>query len=349
MKNKFFQFFILGIIILFIAKGNQAILYAKESLELCYHLIIPTLFPFFICSGLLIYSGFCESLSKIFSPIMKPLFNVNPNGSAAFILGIISGYPLGAITVCNLYQGFYISKTEAERMLGFCNNSGPLFIMGAVGIGMYSGVKVGIILYSVHLLSAVLTGMILRFYKKDNFLAPPSRITTAKSSPVAGFGDVLENSVKSILSVCGAVVFFSVISRLLLDFINIREDYLAFVSGVLEFASGTLKISQLNTDLASKLILSAFIVGFAGISVHIQVLAVVSKHELSMKPYILGKLLHGTISAGLMWVVFKLSKLEQLKCPSLSGGFAFSGFYIAAAVVVILLAGMIIKKNIRYD
>lgn len=332
--------------VLYVAKGRDAIYYGQEAMTLCYEMIIPTLFPFFVCSGLLIYSGFCESLSRIFSPVMKPLFNVNPSGSVAFVLGIISGYPLGAVTVCNLYEGFYISKSEAERLLSFCNNSGPLFILASVGIGMYSGVEIGILLYTVHIISALIVGFLMRFYKKDDFIAPKSQITTRENTPFAGFGEVLENSVKSILNICGSIMLFSVISRLVLDFFSLDDVSFSFVSGILEFASGTAKIAGLDLDFVKKMIMSAFVVGFAGISVLVQVMAVVSKHGLSLKPYILGKLLHGGISALLMWGVLRfLPKLETFKEVSLGGGFAMGSLYTVFAVFLILLIVILLKRK----
>ncbi len=346
MKNKFFQFLILSIIVLFIVKGEEAIFYAKEATELCYNMIIPTLFPFFICSGILIYSGFCETVAKIFSPVMKPLFNVSPNGSAGFILGIISGYPLGAITVCNLYEGHYITKTEAERMLGFCNNSGPLFILGSIGIGMYFSVKVGIMLYIFHIISAVFVGVILGFYKRNDFLAPETKILVRENSPVAGFGEVLENSLKSILNVCGAVMFFSVVSRLLLDFVNYKEEYMALIYGICEFASGTARVSALDIDFVYKMVLSSLIVGFAGISVHIQVLSVVSRHSLSMKPYIFGKILHGTISAVLIFAFLKLSDLAKSgDIVNLSSGFMMNSIFITGSVIIIFIISFLFKRK----
>lgn len=345
MKNKFFQCLLLSAILLLIVKGDKSIIYAKDALELCYNMIIPTLFPFFICSGLLIYSGFCESMAGIFAPLMKPLFNVNPNGSAAFVLGIISGYPLGAMTVCDLYEGFYISKTEAERMLSFCNNSGPLFILGAVGVGLYSGLWVGVCLYAVHIISAILVGVIMRFYKKNAFLAPKAKITVRENSPIAGFGEVMENSVRSILNVCGAVMFFSVISRLCLDFVSLEDKYMVILKGITEFASGTKGVADLDADFASKMILSAFIVGFAGISVHVQVLAVVSKHGLSMKPYMIGKVLHGAVSAVLMWGVMRFSENADFSGKiNLSGGFAASSAYLLLSFVIII-AFVFFKKR----
>lgn len=348
MKNRFFQLFIFTIIILFVAKGSRAIIYAQEAMKLCYEMIIPTLFPFFVCSGLLIYSGFCETLSKIFAPVMKPLFNVNPSGSVAFILGIISGYPLGAVTVCNLYEGFYISKSEAERLLGFCNNSGPLFILASVGIGLYSGLKVGIMLYLVHIVSAILVGCFMRFYKKNDFAAPKSEITTRENTPLAGFGEVLENSVKSILNICGSVMLFSVVSRLFLDFFKLDDIAVSFISGILEITSGTARIATLDVDFFYKMIMSSFIVGFAGISVLIQVLGVVSKHGLSLKPYIFGKLLHGVISAVLMCGgLLVLPKIRTFKEISFGGGFVIGSLSMIISIVVFVLCGILFAKKAK--
>ncbi len=63
---------------------------------------------------------------------MKPIFNVPGIGAYAFIMGIISGYPVGAKIVTEFRKNGECSKVEAERLLSFSNNSGPLFIIGTV-------------------------------------------------------------------------------------------------------------------------------------------------------------------------------------------------------------------------
>ncbi len=63
---------------------------------------------------------------------MKPIFNVPGIGAYAFIMGIISGYPVGAKIVTEFRKNGECSKAEAERLLAFTNNSGPLFIIGTV-------------------------------------------------------------------------------------------------------------------------------------------------------------------------------------------------------------------------
>ena len=111
---------------------------SKEALNLCINVIIPTLFPFFVFSSLAISLGLADILGKIFGGIMKPIFNVNGSCSTAFILGLISGFPVGAKTAISLYQNGQCSKTEAERILSFSNNAGPAFVLGTVGIGIWN-------------------------------------------------------------------------------------------------------------------------------------------------------------------------------------------------------------------
>lgn len=341
MKKFILYTAIAAIICLIVSGAQQSIVFAHDAINICFEIIIPTLFPFFICSGLLIYSGFCEVLAKLFRFCMKPLFNVSPAGSSAFIMGIVSGYPLGAVTAGELYSNNYLSQTEAERLLAFCNNSGPLFILASVGIAVYANMKIGIMLYIAHILAALTVGILFRFYKKSDFTAPPTVMTSPKRSIGEIFSISLQNAISSMLTVCGAVLFFSVVSRLILNLVSLNPAADAALSGVMEFVTGTLKISYLNTALGKKLILTSFIVGFAGLSVHAQVMAVTVKYGLSLKPYILGKLLHGIFAAlytciYLHFFPVTASVFAPMK-PSMSKAFAaVSSYELSFAGAVVL-------------
>lgn len=319
---------------------EKSIMYSKQALGMCYEIIIPSLFPFFVCSGILVYSGFAQTLSNLFRPVMKPLFNVNENGAAAFVLGIISGYPLGAVTACQLYEGAYLSKSEAERLLAFCNNSGPLFILGAVGTAMFKNPKIGIILYISHIISAVLVGILAGFYQKDKFCAPKSRITNVDESPSAIFSKVLLNSINSILTVCGAIVFFFTVSGIVIGIMPFSPPLNALVSALLEFTGGIKRISLLPIPLNLRVIASSFSVGFAGLCVHIQVMAVTSRYGLSLKPYIFGKFLHGTFSAVLTYVLLMLfPQTVSVFKPSgavFAGGFYFGSMFVIFSALAVL-------------
>ena len=335
---------------LMVFSPESSIFYSKQALLMCYEIIIPSLFPFFVCSGILVYSGFAQSCAKLFRPVMKPLFNVNENGAAAFVLGIISGYPLGAVTACQLYENAYLSKSEAERLLAFCNNSGPLFILGAVGAAIYQNAKIGVILYITHIVSAVFVGVIFRFYCREKFSAPKSRLNTENLPPAEIFSKVLANSLNSILTVCGAIVFFFTASNLLTMLLPENVFFDATISAILEFTGGIKKISGLTIPLASRLAMSSFAVGFAGLCVHMQVMAVTAKYGLSLKPYILGKLLHGVLSSILTLLILrfypKTLGVFKMTGARLSCGFCWSSVYVlSVSFLIILLSAFIISSK----
>lgn len=341
VKKLLIYAFAIGCAALLAIYAQNAISYAKNALDICFGMIVPSLFPFFICSGILIYSGFCELLSKMFRFCMRPLFGVSPAGSSAFILGIVSGYPLGAITAGELYSNSYLSKTEAERLLAFCNNSGPLFILGSVGIAIYTNIGYGIALYVSHILAALTVGVLFRFYGRNKHSAPPSKMTSPNRSIGEIFDISLQNGIRNILTVCGAVLFFSVVSRLILDLIPLSGTAEAVVSGILEFVTGTVRISQLGINTARKLILTAVIVGFAGISVHAQVMAVIAKYRLSLLPYIIGKALHGILAGIYMFIYIQINPITSVVFKtSISGSLAASSAFetVTAAIAVCLCA-----------
>ena len=327
---------------LIVQHAALSVAYVKDAMNLCFEMIIPTLFPFFVCSGILIYSGFCEIPAKMLRFCMKPMFGVSPAGASAFVLGIISGYPLGAITAGELYENNYISKTEAERLLAFCNNSGPLFILGSVGAAVYSDIKIGAMLYLTHILAAITVGVIFRFYKKNEFTAPPTVMTTPKRSVGEIFNIALQNAIRNILTVCGAIVFFSMISRIALNILPLNETIYAVLSGIMEFAGGTAAVANLSLPIAKKLIITAVSVGFAGICVHIQVIAVIAKYRLSLVPYFIGKLLHGLLAALYMLILLHFKPITNaVFAPSAAKAFAASSSIEIASVAVFSIIGIV--------
>lgn len=105
---------------------------SKSGFKLWANNVVPSLFPFFIATNLLSHTNVIKHISKYCNKIMRPLFNVPGESAYAFIIGLISGYPVGAKIVTDLRNNNLCTKDEGERMLCFTNNSGPLFIIGTV-------------------------------------------------------------------------------------------------------------------------------------------------------------------------------------------------------------------------
>lgn len=136
-------FVIFTICLVLFSKENLSA--TKSGLTLWANSVVPALLPFFIATELLSYTNVTEVIGRLLNRYMKPIFNVPGIGAYAFVMGIISGYPVGAKIVTKFRQDGLCTKAEAERLLAFTNNSGPLFIIGTVGITMFGNTLVRII------------------------------------------------------------------------------------------------------------------------------------------------------------------------------------------------------------
>ena len=293
----------------------------KSGLTLWATSVVPSLFPFFVSTELLMHTRIVSILGHFLNKYMKPLFNIRGEGAFAFIMGIISGYPVGAKIASNFRKNNICSKEECERLLSFTNNSGPLFIVGTVGILMYGSTPIGILLFITHILACISVGIIFRFWKKNSSTTSTNLNFRLESKNVSfsNLGEILAESITSsistILLIGGFVVIFSsVISILkssgiinilstcfspLFNFLNIDTSFISpLLCGFLEITNGINSISQIACKkLSINIIFTAFLLGFGGISVLLQVLSITSKTDLSIKPYIYGKLLQGILAS----------------------------------------------------
>lgn len=295
---------------------------AKSGLVLWANSIVPVLFPFFVATELLSHTNLPYYLGKILNRFMKPIFNIRGEGSFAFIMGIISGYPIGAKIAANFRKNDICSKAECERLLSFTNNSGPLFIIGTVGVTMFGNSTIGFLLLITHLLASLTVGFIFRFwkYKEDLYYKPQTNYQNSNDNiSLSNLGGIIGNSISSsintILLIGGFVVLFSVIISILqtshllllmssilnplLSLLHIPIDFSSgIISGLLELTNGLNVICNIHIkQISINIIIASFLLGLGGLSILLQVWSTISKTDLSIKPYILGKLLHACISA----------------------------------------------------
>lgn len=280
-----------------ILKSDIAAKSAASSLATCANILLPSLFPFFVLSKYFIKSGGASSAGKLFSPIMRRLFKINGSGGAAFFLGVLSGYPIGAKTAADLYGEGLLTKDETDRLICFCNNSGPLFIIGAVGSGMFGSKTVGIILYGAHIAAAITVGVLLAVFAD----CPKYVLPQKKSSPHANpFTEAVEESVGSLINVFAYVIFFAAVLDIAASFglfSPIRKNLVPAVCSVFEVTLGIKKLSALSEPLSFKLPLAAFMLGWGGLSIHMQTKGVLKNFDFKFKKYLKFKLLHGIIAA----------------------------------------------------
>lgn len=322
-----FLLFTIGLVLF----SNSNLTAAKSGLALWANSVVPSLLPFFIATELLCNTNIVYLFRKFLNPFMKPLFNVSGEGSFALVMGIISGYPTGAKIASKFRENGTCSKEECERLLSFTNNSGPLFIIGTVGISMFGNTMIGFLLFITHILASLTVGIIFRFWKYNYYsklietnsnhlyTSISKSAYLSKNVSLLSLGEIIgnsiTNSISTILMIGGFVVLFSVvisilnasnilqllttISSPLFDFFGISAALSKYIIiGFLEITNGIYGIASVHIKIISiNIIIVAFLLGFGGFSVMLQVLSIISKTDLSPKPYFIGKILHGIIAA----------------------------------------------------
>lgn len=377
---------ILFVLCLILFSGS-AVKAAQNGLALWAGVVVPSLFPFFVASEIINSTGFIRTSGILLEPVMRPVFNVPGCASFALLLGVTSGYPVGAKITTDLRNGGLLSRDEAERLLSFTNNSGPLFIVGAVGTGMYGSSRIGIFLLACHILACLTVGVLFRFYRRSRYsrkkeVRKKDILKTFKTSlasqqaQAGGFGSVLgnaiKNSVSTILAIGGFIVLFAVIIQMLSEagLINILAGALSYIlsplgldrgvltgvlSGIFEITTGSGIVSRLaSVPIAVKLPAVSLIIGWAGLSVHFQVMSITSGTDIRILPYFFGKALQGVIAAIYTAVGIKLLRLETLaEVPVLgSNGSGASGslqlFLKSSLMMLASLVLLIVLSRIAY-
>lgn len=316
---------------------DQALEASIRGLNSWWEVVFPSLLPFFITAELLLAFGVVRFVGILFEPIMRPVFNVPGSGSFAWLMGMASGYPTGAKIAVRLREEKQVSQIEAERLVAFTNASSPLFIFGAVSVGFFHDVKLGVLLAISHYAGNTLVGICMRFHgnsekrkeskNKLSIKRAFKEMHQARLKDRRPFGEVLGdsviNSIKTLVMVGGFIILFSVIIKLLyltgvtlalaavLEYLFIllsfpTEYALPFISGFFEITTGIQMISQVAPDtLLVTVVLTSFIIGFNGFSVQAQVGSIISHTDIRFFPYFISRILHGIFASILSVFLYK--------------------------------------------
>ena len=288
---------ILAAAALLLLRPQEAAAAVREGLALCGGTVIPSLFPFFAAVSLLLQLGAAEALGSLFGPVMRPLFRMRGVCALPLLAGLLGGYPSGAKTAAGLYGQGRISRQEAELLLGFCDNCGPAFLLGYVGAGVLGDPGAGAALFAVHAAAAVLWGTVLCRVRRERGSAPArgGRIRRTASFPQA-LTAAVSGALQSMLNICAFVVLFRVLAAL--PPVRLPAPLL----GVLEMVTGTAALAPGRAGF----IAAAVMVGWGGLSVHCQAMAVAAPAELSFRWHWIGKALQAALSgllAAALWPV----------------------------------------------
>lgn len=329
--SKYSSYFFTAVIIILtlfmLINPRETVAASSFGFHLWYSTVFPALFPFFITAELLVRLRFVNILGLLFEPIMRPIFNLPGCSSLVLVMGFTSGFPVGAILTRNLYEKQMLTADEAERLVSFTNNSSPLFIVGAIGVGMFGNPAVGYLLAIAHYLSNLLLGILWGFKNPSkNYLRhPPIKHPKGSPSPINDsdseldsigkiLGGSINNAMNNILAVGGFIVIFSVLTRMLsywgfIDLIAVNVVKLfsifnltyplayGFGMGIFEITLGAQTVAAGNSpDLLASLVVISSILAFSGLSIIAQVMSIVAGIPIRISFYLLTRLMQAALS-----------------------------------------------------
>lgn len=282
---------ILGILILLIlSHSSLSLYYAFHGLTLWYGNMVPALLPFMIISGLIVKKGMASYVMTIIHPFIHLFFRVRSVLSYGIFMGFLCGFPMGAKVARDLYLQEQISKKEAEYLLAFCNNFGPIYMLSfALPImGMES--KIIPSLFGFYIIP-LLYGIILRYTLYSDIPSSSGKKALIPREPISlmqALYDSIKDSIESIAILCGYMVFFNLFN---LAIHIIVPQFLGYISPVFEITGGLGLLKNGNP------IYGFILLSFGGLCCYAQTYSVICNTDLSFGNYVKHKVLQTLLSS----------------------------------------------------
>ncbi len=283
-----------------------------NALFLCGNVIIPSLFPFCFCVLCILNSG-----------IFNRFHSSSPYIMGIALLSFIGGYPIGASLLNECVKSGILTPSNGRKMLGFCVNAGPAFVISAVGEAMLKSRDLGSLLFAAHLLSSV-TIMLLSGKIE---ISPHPQIST--TSFTDNFTLSAVKSAQSVMNICTFILLFAPITA----FLNTCCKPLAFLSEV------TLGVSR-----AKNIYLISFLLGFGGLCIWCQILAVAKALNIKLSTFALSRICHGLLSVGFTYLLLKIFPAAAATFSNIdkfTKKYSFSGESVSISLVIMCIVFII--------
>ncbi len=308
----FFVLIFLALIFIFVPSLSDSVI---DGIKLFFACVLPSLFPYFFITAILTELKTTSKISNVLSKPMNKLFKVNGACGYAFFMSVIAGFPMGAKLVSDLKEKGVLTQTESVRASAFCSTSSPVFLIVSVGSVMFRNSLFGLLLFISNILSAVIVGVIFSFYKRRE-RSSDYKINITENVDFV-FSDCVYSAVNSSLFVGAVITLFYTLTEVLVT-LKILSPLTLVLNKIFQntnLSNGiTLGLFEITKGLKSvssggitfwALPVSAFIVGFGGVSVIAQSVAFLKKAKIKTAPFLLAKTFSAVLSF-LIGLIFSL-------------------------------------------
>lgn len=287
--------------------AGAIIIYPERYVSSCFQgfamwaeCVLPSLFPFMVITLIFIKSGVAEK-SALPLKRLTGFFKLPPAAAVCFVISICSGYPAGSKAVVEFYEGGCLNSNDCKRLAAICSTSGPLFIIGSIGVKMMGDKSAGWKILLAHAAAVLVTGLLFSLFSK--------RRNQSKMRRAPVDDNVLYNSfygaVISVAVAGGFIAFFCVAGQIIADFnllyplekllclITDPSSAKAVSKGLIEATSGCRALSEADGKLM--LPLAGFLITFGGVSIVFQQLCYLLKAKVNAFYFIGVKLFQGIV------------------------------------------------------
>lgn len=309
MRKIFYTVFSISQICFLLLYPQEALAASKEGMQLWLNVLLPVLLPFLILTGILIHTNMAGKLLQPVEVIWNKVLGVSAAGAYAVIVGALCGYPVGAKITSDLYENHQISESEAKYLLTFTNHASPVFVRTYLCHICLKDQIPARTVFGIFALSDLTIMLLFRFVVYRNriqFLSADKKKKTSVSSSSGAFLDVsIMNGFETITRLGGYILMFAILSACISRW-YIPHNVLGYLlTGILELTTGLYCLQPLILPDITKSILAVFLTASGGVCIAAQTRSLVTK-ELSVRSYIVAKLLNGVIAVILILLVTKI-------------------------------------------
>ena len=279
----------------------------RRGIFLCSFSVIPAVFPFMALSVFICRSRAADFFERLFLPFTV-LLKIPKACGGVLLSALIGGYPAAAKNISDLVLKGLVDRKTAAKMLCYCVNAGPPFLISAVGAGIFKSAKIGFLIFGAQFLSSVIIAFFLSFFSKKPFETENPHIE--KPSASACIVESVSAAAESCFRMCAFIIIACGITGTVekfLPFPDFASPFLkAAFSGIFEVTAGCFACGKIEGY--SAIILAGAIASFSGISVILQFAAVTDKSRIPLFPFILSRFFHAGITAGILRIFLIFSK-----------------------------------------
>lgn len=314
----------------------------EKGIGFCLEILIPSLFFFMVIASYLVQSGICEALCRPLRGISEKLFRLPYEATAVIILSVVGGYPVGASCAATMAKEGRLSASQAAKLAYIAVAAGPGFLINYVGSALLNRPEAGYVLLGAQIVAVLLTGVIVGHTVKSAPLpfSPPKQVNSGNLLVSA-----VQNASRAAFGMCAMVVIFCALCEAA-DTVIPSKEVCDIASAMLEITNGCHRIAG-----KAPLYVTAFFVGFGGLSVHFQIFSILGSLPVKKRLFFLFRIIQGIIAALATYIYLMVMPITTTVFNSVDttptiGRYATLAGSAALVISSLLFIGSISNKSV---